>query len=148
MIKVTKKLLMISFLFFSALIHAETPYSISIFTASKDFSTLSSGKAKILFQGKIKRLDRKSYSLVDWPPGSKTKKDFYKTLINQSEARVNATRAKLIFSGKGFPPKEIKENNYKTLEKYLRAHKNSIGYAPSSEISKDLTILFTIQVGK
>lgn len=119
--------------------------SMAIFTASQQFSSISAGKAKMLFKGKIKRLNNKKYSLVDWPAGSQIKEKFYLALMGQSEARINAIRAKLIFSGLGYPPKVMQENNIETLERFLRSTPNSIGYAPTSAISDEFNILFTLQ---
>lgn len=119
--------------------------SIAIFTLNQDFSELSAGKAKMIFKGKVKRLDNKKYSLVDWPAGSTTKKKFYMGLMGQSEAKVNATRAKLIFSGKGFPPKVMADNHFSTLENILKNNPNSIGYAPLANISDEFNILFILQ---
>ena len=126
----------------SSLLLAE---SMAIFTSNPSFPQLSAGKAKMLFKGKVKRLDDQKYSLVDWPAGSATKEKFYQGLMGQSEAKVNATRAKLIFSGKGFPPKVIKENNFKTLETFLKSNPNCIGYAPLVNISDEFNILFILQ---
>jgi len=120
--------------------------SMAIFTASDQFSPISAGKAKMLFKGKVKRLNNKKYSLVDWPAGSKTKINFYLGLMGQSEARINAVRAKLIFSGKGFPPKVMPSNDVAALEELLRSTPNSIGYAPLSMVSDEFEILFTLQM--
>jgi len=121
--------------------------SMAIFTASDQFTPLSSGKAKMLFKGKVKRLNNKRYSLIDWPAGSPTKVKFYLHLTGQSEARINAVRAKLIFSGKGFPPKVMSENNIEVLKSLLKSNANSIGYAPVSMISEEFNILFIFQAG-
>ena len=91
-----------------------------IFSFNKDFATLSSGKAKMLFRGKLKRLNKQKYLLIDWPTGSTTKVDFYQSLLGMSESKVNASRAKMVFSGKGFPPKVIESDNYLTLKTYLK----------------------------
>jgi len=124
-----------------------TPDKIVIFTASKAFSPLSSGKAKMLFKGRLKRLNNKRFTLVDWPAGSKIKKQFYQDLLGQSEARLNAYRAKLIFSGKSVPPKSISENNASAVKSYIKNKSNSIGYASQSMISKDFTILYIVPTG-
>ena len=134
---------------FAAIIFPSPPSwaeTMAIFTLNQEFSPLSSGKAKMLFKGKVKRLDDQKYSLVDWPAGSATKEQFYLGLMGQSEAKVNATRAKLIFSGKGFPPKIIKDNNFATLADFLKANPTSIGYAPLSAIPDEFNILFILQM--
>ncbi|MCK5819125.1 MAG: hypothetical protein KAH18_07695 [Psychromonas sp.] len=121
---------------------------IAIFTATKVFTSLSSGKAKMLFKGRIKRLNNKKIVLLDWPNGSKMKKQFYHELLGQSEARINAYRAKLVFSGKGVPPKIVQQNNYLAVEKYIKGRPNSIGYALKSMISKEFTILYVVPAGE
>lgn len=137
-----KLLLFVCIIFNASFVVAD---SMAIFTASPDFSPLSSGKAKMLFKGKVKRLNDQKYSLVDWPAGSATKERFYFCLMGQSEAKVNATRAKLIFSGKGFPPKVMKDNNFSTLETLLKENPTSIGYAPTSAVPDEFNILFILQ---
>jgi ABC-type phosphate transport system substrate-binding protein len=118
-----------------------------IFTASKAFSPLSSGKAKMLFKGKIKRLNNKRVTLLDWPDGSKIKKQFYQDLLGQSEARINVYRAKLVFSGKGTPPKTVSQNNYSAVKNYIKNKPNSISYALQSMVSKEFTILYIMPTG-
>lgn len=140
--KYIKLLIFLSAIFTANHLSAET---LAIFTASHDFDELSAGKAKMLFKGKVKQLNNKKYSLVDWPSGSQIKVQFYDDLLEQSESQINATRAKLIFSGRGFPPKEIDNNNFETLEKFLLEHPNSIGYAPTSLISDEFNLLFILQ---
>ena len=137
------KLLIFSSLFITAHLQAE---SMAIFTLSQDFPQLSAGKSKMLFKGKVKRLDNKKYTLIDWPVGSSNKGKFYMALMGQSEAKVNASRAKLIFSGKGYPPKVMEENNFSTLKDLLKDNPNSIGYAPLTDISDEFNILFILQV--
>lgn len=122
--------------------------SLAIFTANQDFPNLTAGKAKMLFKGKVKRLDGEKFILVDWPNGTDNKVNFYHHLLGQTEAKVNAYRAKLIFSGKGFPPKVAKENNIPSLLESMKAQKNSISYAPLSEITDNFKILFIIPEGE
>lgn len=99
----------------------------------------------MLFKGKLKRLNNKKYSLIDWPAGSTTKKLFYQELIGQTEAKVNATRAKLIFSGKGFPPKVMDNGEMATLKTLLKTNNNSIGYALKADVSDEFTILYILE---
>ncbi|GLS92382.1 hypothetical protein GCM10007916_34530 [Psychromonas marina] len=140
--KYIKLLIFLSAIFTSNYLSAE---SLAIFSANDDFKKLSAGKAKMLFKGKVKRLNNQKYSLVDWPAGSDIKIQFYNDLLEQSESQINATRAKLIFSGRGFPPKEMDKNNFESLQKFLLAHPNSIGYAPASLISDEFNLLFILQ---
>jgi len=142
---------MIKLLIFAVILAISPPIfaeQMAIFTASDQFSPISSGKAKMLFKGKVKRLNNKKYSLVDWPAGSPTKASFYLDLMGQSEARINAVRAKLIFSGQGYPPKVMHENDIAVLEAFLKSTPNSIGYAPLSTISDEFNILFILPDGE
>jgi hypothetical protein len=118
---------------------------IAVISFNKNFATLSVGKVKMLYRGKLKRLNGQKYALIDWPAGSAMKIDFYKSLLGQSESKINAARAKLVFSGKGYPPKVLSKDYYPTLEAYLKLHPNSIGYALLSDVSDELHILYTIK---
>ena len=121
---------------------------LAIFTANQSLPKLTAGKAKMLFKGKVKRLGGKKFILVDWPNGTDNKVNFYHHLLGQTEAKVNAYRAKLIFSGKGFPPKVSKEDNFSSLTQTMTEHKNAISYAPLSDISDEFKILFVISKGE
>ena len=147
-LKHLKWLLIFCFLspFYAQANHDADP--LAIFTENQSLPTLTAGKAKMLFKGKVKRLDGKKFILVDWPNGSDNKVNFYYHLLGQTEAKVNAYRAKLIFSGKGFPPKVAKENNIPSLVENMKAHKNSISYAPLSDITDNFKILFIIPEGE
>ena len=139
------KLMVLAFmLIFSPNIFANK-HDIAIFSLNKNFATLSVGKVKMLYRGKLKRLNSLKYTLIDWPAGSHMKIDFYESLLGQSESKVNALRAKLVFSGKGYPPKVLSKDYYPTLEAYLKSHPNSIGYALLSDVSDGFHILYTIK---
>ena len=122
--------------------------ALAIFTANQNLPTMTSGKAKMLFKGKVKRLGGEKFILVDWPNGTDNKVNFYYHLLGQTEAKVNSYRAKLIFSGKGFPPKVIDKNNFSSLKESMQEHKNAISYAPLSDISDEFKILFVIPEGE
>lgn len=126
--------------------HSNAP--LAIFTANQDTPTITVGKAKMLFKGKVKRLGGKKFILVDWPNGSSHKVNFYQDLLGQTEAKLNAYRAKLIFSGKGFPPKISNEDTFQSLTKTMQSHKNAISYAPLSDISDEFKILFVLPKGE
>lgn len=76
---------------------------------------------------------------VDQAEGSEEKEEFYKRYVNRTLPQVRAHWSKLIFTGKGEPPKEIRDSEQ--LKKYLAAHPNSIGYLERDKVDPSLKIV-------
>ena len=139
-----KFIVLFSLLFsFSYQAYADTTYA--IFSLNKDFKPLTKSKVRMLYRGKMKRLQNKKIELCDWSESHIVRSEFYQTLLRKDVAQMNAYWASLSFSGKARPPKVIKEDSMEELLQWVSAKKTRIGYAKLELLPKTANILYIVK---
>jgi ABC-type phosphate transport system substrate-binding protein len=71
-------------------------------------------------------------ALADQPEAAGIRGDFYQKATGRSAAQVKATWARLTFTGKGTPPKELKSDA--DVKAFVAADPKAIGYVDSSAV--------------
>jgi len=71
-------------------------------------------------------------ALADQPEAAGIRGDFYQKATGRSVAQVKATWARLTFSGKGAPPKELKTDA--DVKAFVAGDPKAIGYVDSSAV--------------
>lgn len=122
-----------------------TNASIAVFTLSSDLKPLTKSKVRMLFRGKLKRLQGQKIELSDWPQDNKLRDEFYQKLLGKDLAQMNAYWASLSFSGKARPPKELDDDNLEALIKWMSDKKSRIGYAPINLIPESANVLYVVK---
>lgn len=117
----------------------------AVFTSNPNFKELSKNKVRMLFRGKIKRLQGKQIELSDWPEKNIIRNDFYKKLLGKDVAQMNAYWASLSFSGKARPPKIIKEDSVKAIIEWVSAKDSRIGYAKLELLPDSVYVLYIVK---
>lgn len=69
---------------------------------------------------------------VDAPEGSPEREAFYRQYAGKSPAQMRAYWAKLIFTGKGFPPREAP--SIAAVKKIVAGNPSAIGYVDESDV--------------
>jgi ABC-type phosphate transport system substrate-binding protein len=109
-------------------------------SANSPVYSLTSNQVVDIFLGKADELPSGAPIVaVDQAEGSKEKEEFYKRYTNRTLPQIRAYWSKLIFTGKGEPPKEISDSEQ--LKKYLATHPNSIGYLERDKVDSSLKIV-------
>ncbi|GHF88008.1 hypothetical protein GCM10017161_14590 [Thalassotalea marina] len=140
-------LLMLTVAFaFSSITYAFEGYA--IISLNPDFKTLSKGKARMLYRGKIKTLQGQIIELSDWPSENEVRTTFYQELLGKDLAQMNAHWAGLSFSGKARVPKEIDNANLESLLQWLSEKDSRIGYAPLANLPKHVNVLYVVEKEK
>ena len=67
--------------------------------------SISAKEAKKLWLGKSKSLGGTNVKLADLKPGDASREQFYSNVVKKSGKKLKAYWAKIVFSGKGTPPK-------------------------------------------
>lgn len=80
---------------------------------------------------------------LDHPVDSVVRKKFYAQLVGKSVAVVNAYWARLLFTGRALPPKELADNN--SILKAIETRPNTIGYIDIEDINDNVKIVYTFQ---
>lgn len=71
-------------------------------------------------------------ALADQPEKAGIRGDFYQKATGRSVAQIKATWARLTFTGKGTPPKELKTDA--DVKAFVAADPKAIGYVDSSAV--------------
>ena len=115
---------------------------VAVVSAKNPVTTLNKNQVTDIFLGKSSRFPDGSPAMpVDQSEGSTTRDEFYATVANKTPAQVKAHWSKIIFTGRGQPPKEVV--NSSEVKKLLTGNPAAIGYIDKSALDasvKPLTI--------
>lgn len=83
------------------------------------------------------------FTPIDQAKDSAIRVEFYEKVTNKSLAQVGAIWSKIAFSGKGEPPKEMR--NDAEVKKAVAADPSAIGYINKSALDATVKVLLTLQ---
>ena len=116
----------------------------AVFSLNNDFPELSKSKVRMIYKGKVKRINKKNINLVDLTEESSLKADFYQDLLGKSLSQMNGYRASLAFSGKGNLPVTISNNDIASILDWLEENPNGIAYATIKSLPENVNVLFVL----
>ncbi len=79
-------------------------------------------------------------AVVDHAKGSPAYEDFYKNVVKKNSSQLKAYWAKIIFSGKGTPPKAM-ANDAAVIE-WVASTPGGLGYVDSTSVNETIKVLF------
>jgi len=80
---------------------------------------------------------------VDLPESDKAREIFYSKAVGKSPSQVKATWARLTFSGKATPPKEVP--TAADVKKHVAANPDAIGYIEKSAVDSTVKVVLTVE---
>jgi len=102
--------------------------------------TLDKSQIKKIFLGKLKRFPSGSQTVaITQKASSKTRTEFDKKVLKKSASQLKAYWSKLLFTGKGQPPKEVL-NDAEMLE-LVASNPNMIGFIDASSVSDTVKVI-------
>jgi ABC-type phosphate transport system substrate-binding protein len=111
-----------------------------VVSSTSAVSTLSKDQAMDIFLGKTTRFPDGAPAVpIDQAEGSAARDEFYATFANKSPAQVKAHWTKIIFTGRGQPPKSVP--NSVAVRKLIAANPQVVGYIERSAVDSTLKIL-------
>jgi ABC-type phosphate transport system substrate-binding protein len=111
-----------------------------VMSSRSKVSSLSNNEINDIFLGRTSYLPNGDPVIaVDQSEDSGQRDEFYFKYMNKSPAQIKAHWSKLIFTGKGQPPKEI--SHIENLKKLMAANPNYIGYIERNEVDSNLKII-------
>lgn len=111
-----------------------------VVSANSAITKLSDNEIADVFLGKLSRLpDGTPVSPLDQSEGSTARNEFYLRFTGKSPAQVKAFWSKVIFTGRGRPPRML-PNDAEVL-RALRDNRTAIGYVSRSSIDAGSRIL-------
>ena len=74
--------------------------------------------------------------------GSPIRLEFYKKVLEKEPPQVQAIWARIVFTGKGKPPKELKSSD--EIKKAIRENVNAIGYIEKTAVDDSVKVIAAI----
>lgn len=130
---------------FSFVSQANAASVYAVFTLNQDIKQLTKSKVRMLYRGKVKYLQGNKVELSDWSQSNPIRNEFYQVLLGKNIAQMNAYWARLSFSGKARPPKEISPDTIKMLLDWASKKGSRIGYAPLDSLPENANILYIVK---
>lgn len=130
---------------FSFVFQASADSVYAVFTLNQDIQQLTKSKVRMLYRGKVKYLQGNKVELSDWSQSNPIRNEFYQVLLGKNIAQMNAYWARLSFSGKARPPKEIAPDTIKMLLDWVSKKGSRIGYAPLDSLPENANILYIVK---
>jgi ABC-type phosphate transport system substrate-binding protein len=111
-----------------------------IVSASNPNSTMDQNTVSKIFLGKAKSFPDGSQALpVDQDEGSAVRETFNSTLLGKSASQLKSYWSRLIFTGKGTPPKPSGDDT--AVKSIVANHPNIIGYIDSSAVDASVKVV-------
>lgn len=96
-----------------------------------------------IFLGKIQRLpDGSKLVPIDQAQGNSTREVFYQALLGKSPDQMSTYWARLLFTGKGKPPKIIDRDE--VVKALVAVNPNILAYIDKEAVDSSVQILFTL----
>ena len=121
-------------------VNAATAEVVAVVSAKSSVTSLSDNQVVDIFLGKVSRLPNgEPVRPIDQAEDSAVRDEFYAKFTGKSAAQVKAHWSKVIFTGRGNPPKEI--GNDTEVKKFLAANPNAIGYIDAGAVDESVRVL-------
>ncbi len=135
-----KKLLLLSVLFCSCWAQADIAVIVS---AASPITQVDANELEKLYLGKTKSVGGASASALNQKGSSGVTEQFNRIVLNKSNSQVKAYWSKLVFTGKGKPPKELASDA--EVISAVVGDPSVIGYIDASAVTADVKVLTTLK---
>jgi ABC-type phosphate transport system substrate-binding protein len=113
---------------------------VAVVSSTSAIISLSNAQVTDIFLGKVNRFPNGTLAIpIDQVEGSPARDEFYATYAGKSAAQVKSLWAKIIFTGRGQPPKAVANSN--DVRKLLATNPQAIGYIERSSVDTSVKIL-------
>lgn len=110
-----------------------------VVAAKSSLAGLNKEQVADLFVGKSQQVAGSSVVLVDQ---AELKDEFYSKATGRSAAQIKATWAKLLFTGKGNPPKEMASNA--EVKRFVSTNPSAIGYIDKAAVDGSVKVVLSL----
>jgi ABC-type phosphate transport system substrate-binding protein len=113
---------------------------VAVVSSTSTVTALSKAQVADIFLGKVSRFPNGSPAMaIDHAEGSPARDEFYVTYAGKSPAQIKSHWAKIIFTGRGQPPKSV--SNDGEIRKLIAANPQAIGYMERSAVDSSVKVL-------
>ncbi len=111
---------------------------------SANISETSEANITNIFLGKSNQLSEGlKVTPIDQEEGEEPRDEFYTKLVKKDASQLNAYWSRLIFTGKGQPPRAVLDDD-EVLE-FVGANPNAIGYVSASSVDDSVKMIYLIK---
>jgi len=115
-----------------------------IVSPKSSLASLTADQASAIFMGKTNTLPNGAVAqAADLPESSNAHEIFYSKAAGKTSAQVKATWARLTFSGKATPPREL--GSAAEVKKFVAANPDAIGYIEKSAVDGSVKVVLTVE---
>lgn len=133
-----KKLIMLVCFLYAPLSYAE----VAVIVNSANQNTLSESDISRLFLGKMKSFDSGNSVLpINLKVGDPIRDEFEQKALGKSSQQIKAYWSKLVFSGKGKPPKEM--DSVADIIAFVSSNPDAIAYIDSASVTDAVKVVKT-----
>ena len=101
------------------------------------------GDVARLFLGKSADLGGVSLKPIDQEEGAPAREEFYQKAAQKSAAQLNAYWSRIIFTGKGQPPKTVLDDE--EVKEYVAKDPTAIGYIDSGAVDSSVKVVVVVE---
>ncbi len=131
---------MTSILCATALMSAQVQAEIAVIVNPANDSSLDKGEISRIFLGKKKSFPNgTSVTPINLSEGAATRGSFDSNVLNKSSSQLKAYWSKLVFTGKGTPPKEVSSDA--DVVAAVKSDPSAIGYVDASAVTGDVKVV-------
>jgi ABC-type phosphate transport system substrate-binding protein len=113
---------------------------IAVIVNKENNSTFDKGTIKKLFLGKAKQFSNgRAAILLNPPADDPIRKEFNEKVLEKTDAQVNAYWSKMMFTGQGIPPQEMKSTS--EILSAVQENKDAISYIDASAVTSDVKVV-------
>jgi len=114
---------------------------VAVVSSRSSVTALRANQITDIFLGKSNRFPDGSPAVpIDQVEGSAARDEFYLKIAGKSPAQMKAHWSKIIFTGRGQPPREVA--NSVEMKKLISENPNVIGYIEQSLVDDRVKVLF------
>lgn len=108
-----------------------------VINPQNEAKSISSSQAAQFFLG-----GSVQFTPLEQASGSPIRLEFYKKVLEKEPSQVQAIWSRIVFTGKGKPPREYKTNE--EVKKAIRENANAIGYIEKSAVDESVKVVASI----
>jgi ABC-type phosphate transport system substrate-binding protein len=113
---------------------------VTVVSSASVVTSLSKAQVTDIFLGKVSRFPDGTQAVpVDQEEGSSARDEFYLAYAGKSAAQMKSHWAKIIFTGRGQPPKTV--SNSVDVRKLIAGNPQAIGYIERSAVDGSVKVL-------
>jgi ABC-type phosphate transport system substrate-binding protein len=113
---------------------------VPVVSAKSPVTTLSSSQVADIFLGKTARFPDGTQAVpIDLQEDSPARERFYAQYTGKSPAQVKAHWSKLVFTGRGQPPRQVASSA--EVRKAVAENPSAIGYLDASQVDSSVRVL-------